>query len=110
MMVDAPAGVLEPKTALSEATQPTAAGRLRGWLGDWKLYWLDRARVGLPVIALVALIVVFIVIPRLTQKPTPPGSAAAPSATPCPPTSATPPQASPPPHPPTAAHPPHFPP
>src|SRR5260370_35245671 len=108
MMVDAPAGVLEPKTALSEAPQPIAAGGLRGWLGDWKLYWLDRARVGLPVIALVALIVVFIVIPRLTQKPSPPGSAAGPSVTPCPPISATPPQVSASPNPATAGQPVSF--
>src|SRR5260370_14010053 len=108
MMVDAPAGVLEPKTALSEAPQPIAAGRLRGWLGDWRLDWLDRAGVGLPVIALVGLIVVFIVIPRLTQKPSPPGSAAGPSVTPCSPTSATPPQVSASPNPATAGQPVSF--
>jgi hypothetical protein len=93
MMVDALAAVLEPKTDLFAATQPIPAGGVRGWLGDWRRYWLDRAWLALPVIALVALIVVFIVIPRLTQHPSP-GPAAGPSLTPCPPISATPPQLS----------------
>ncbi len=108
MMVDALAAVLEPKTDLFAATQPVPPGGLRGWLGDWKRYWLDRAWLALPVIALVALIVVFIVIPRLIQHPGIPGPAAGPSLVPCPPVTPTQPQVSGSPNPATAGEPVSF--
>jgi len=102
MMVEALAAVLEPKTDLFAATQPIATGGLRGWLGGWRRDWLNRAWLGLPVIALVALIVVFIVIPRLTQHPSVPGPAAGSSVVPCAPVTPTQPQVSASPNPATA--------
>lgn len=65
MMVEALAAVLEPKVDLFATTQPVFAAGFRRWLGDWR----DRAWLGLPVTALVALLVVFVVMPRLGQRP-----------------------------------------
>ena len=65
MMIEALAAVLEPKVDLFARTQPVFAGGFRGWLGDWR----DRAWLGLPVTALIALLVVFVVMPRLGQHP-----------------------------------------
>jgi tRNA A-37 threonylcarbamoyl transferase component Bud32 len=72
MMIEALAAVLEPKVDLFARTQPVFAAGFRGWLGDWR----DRAWLGLPVTALIALLVVFVVMPRLGQHP----SSAAPPA------------------------------
>jgi hypothetical protein len=72
MMIEALAAVLEPKVDLFATTQPVLAAGFRRWLGDWR----DRAWLGLPVTALIALLVVFVVMPRLGQHP----SSAAPPA------------------------------
>ncbi len=93
MMVEALAAVLEPKMDLLASTQPMPAGRMRAWSGDWKRVAMDRAWVALPLFALVALLVVFVVLPRLGRPPSP-GAARGPGVVPCPEVSPNPPQLS----------------
>lgn len=87
-MVEALAGVLEPKPNLFAATQPFRRKRSL----DWKRWaWL-----AMPIAALVGVLVLFVVLPRLkplpavSPTPSPPVS----SVVPCPPVSPNPPQLS----------------
>ena len=69
MMVEALAAVLEPKADLFATTQRIPAGGVRGWLDDWRRDWTHRAWLGLPVGAILAVVVVFIVIPDSPSTP-----------------------------------------
>jgi serine/threonine-protein kinase len=82
MMVEALAAVLEPKTDLFAATQSIPAVPPKAKSRDWRNAWMNWAWLGLPAIAAVSLIVVFILIPRLTPHASPP--VGGPILTPCP--------------------------
>jgi serine/threonine-protein kinase len=61
MMVEALAAVLEKKLDLFASTQPIRRGRVRASIGKWMSY----AWVGLPLVAALSLVAVFVVAPRL---------------------------------------------
>ena len=89
MMVDALAAVLEPKLDLFASTQPlTRAGRpatVRDW---WRRNWLSHAWLSLPIFALLSLIGVFVVAPRVALLLAPPpalGVVRCPAVSPSPP-------------------------
>src|SRR5258708_22765658 len=90
MMVDALAAVLEPKLDLFASTQPLRrVGRraaIRGW---WTRNWLSHAWLGLPIFALLSLIAVFVVAPRVALLLGPPPAI---GIVPCPAVSPSPPQ------------------
>lgn len=66
MMVDALAAVLEPKLDLFASTQPLRRAGTRASIRDWgRRNWLRHAWVGLPIVALLSLVAVFVVAPRL---------------------------------------------
>jgi serine/threonine-protein kinase len=104
MMVEALAAVLEPKTDLFATTQPIQGGRAPGWWAERMRGWKDWAWLGLPVAAILALALVFVVIPRLTQHSAL-GPAGGPVLSPCPEVSPSPPQLSASPNPATAGQP-----
>ncbi len=105
MMVEALAAVLEPKTDLFATTQAIPASPRGGWLGDLRHRWMDWAWLSLPVAAVLTLVVVFIVIPRLQHSSPPVGG---PTLTPCPDVSPSPPQLAASPNPATAGEPVSF--
>jgi hypothetical protein len=73
------------------STQRIGPNALQRWAHRWKHDWSDRAWIGLPLAALLCLVVVFIIVPRLTRASVPPSSAAV---VPCPDVSPSPPQVS----------------
>jgi serine/threonine protein kinase len=89
MMVEALAAVLEPKLDLFASTQPIRRGGLRRTIRDWRRDWMSHAWVGLPIVALLSLVAVFVVAPRLGLLG---GAPAALGAVPCPAVSPSPPQ------------------
>ena len=88
MMVEALAAVLEPKLDLFATTQ-RVGGPWSRWVRDWRRSWTQRAWLGLPVAAILALLFVFFALPRLEHQaaPTPPavGVVACPAVSPSPP-------------------------
>jgi serine/threonine-protein kinase len=89
MMVEALAAVLEPTVDLFGSTQRIGPSVLQRLVHDWKRHWSDRAWIGLPLAALLSLVVVFIIVPRLTgaagTPPSPVGVVACPDVSPSPP-------------------------
>jgi hypothetical protein len=91
MMVEALAAVLEPNIDLFGSTQRIGPNALQKWMRGWRRDWVNRAWVGLPLLAMACLVVVFIVVPRLTKAAVPPSPAAVVA---CPDVSPSPPQVS----------------
>src|SRR5258708_30249246 len=90
MMVDALAAVLEPKLDLFASTQPLRRVGPRAAIRDWwRRNWLSHAWLSLPIFALLSLIAVFVVAPRMVLLFAPPPAL---GVVPCPAVSPSPPQ------------------
>ena len=89
MMVEALAAVLEPKLDLYATTQRVGPGPWRRFARGWRHNWTQRAWIGLPVAGILAVLVVFVLLPRLARGPAalPPagGVVACPAVSPSPP-------------------------
>jgi hypothetical protein len=89
-MVDALAAVLEPKTQLTMTTQPVRGPMLADRLKTFQ--WRRWAWASLPVAALLASVVIFVIVPRLHQRPATPPTNPATGVVACPEVSPSPPQ------------------
>jgi len=72
MMVEALAAVLEPKLDLFVSTQPIKRSGSQALAGGWKRNWMNWAWLGLPIAAVLSVVAIFVVGPRLHGSTPPP--------------------------------------